>query len=64
MLWLMRLLDKDEGSSMPSELGFTEDKTGTIDSLNLENSVTRSHQWVSEFVTQYWFSMYYGSKDI
>jgi hypothetical protein len=45
MLWLMRLLDKDEGSSMPSELGFTEDKTGTIGSLNLENSVTRSHQW-------------------
>jgi hypothetical protein len=22
------------------------------------------HQWVSEFVTQYWFSMYYGSSDI
>ncbi len=23
-----------------------------------------SLQWVSEFVTQYWFSMYYGSSDI
>jgi hypothetical protein len=22
------------------------------------------HQWLSEFVTQYWFSMYYGSRDI
>jgi hypothetical protein len=24
----------------------------------------RGQQWVSEFVTQYWFSMYYGSRDI
>ena len=60
----MRLLDKDEGASMPSELGFTEDKTGTIDSLHLENSVQKSHQWVSESVTQSWFSMYYDSKNI
>jgi hypothetical protein len=22
------------------------------------------HQWLSGFVTQYWFSMYYSSKDI
>jgi hypothetical protein len=22
------------------------------------------HQWVSEFVTQYWFSIYYSSRDI
>ena len=22
------------------------------------------HQWLSEFVMQYWFSMYYSSKDI
>ena len=22
------------------------------------------HQWVLEFVTQYWFSMYYSSRDI
>ena len=25
--------------------------------------VHRHHQWVSEFVTQYWFSMYYGPEE-
>ena len=42
MMWLMKLLDEGEGPSITSELGFTENKIRTIDSINLDNSVTRS----------------------
>jgi hypothetical protein len=40
MMSLTRLLDEGEGSSMTSELGFTENKTKIIDSIELNNSVT------------------------
>jgi hypothetical protein len=33
-------------------------------SLHVVEKSTHYHQWLSEFVTQYWFSMYYSSTHI
>jgi hypothetical protein len=52
--------------------GFGEDETDIsrkkVGILGLETVLPslrrlKMHQWVLEFVTQYWFSMYYSSRD-
>jgi hypothetical protein len=52
--------------------GFGKDETDTsrkiVGILGLKTVLPslrrlKMHQWVSEFVTQYWFSMFYSSRD-
>ncbi len=59
MMSPMRLLDEGEPSSMTPGLGFTENKINNIGSMELDNSVIRSHLSVDDEQSQ--VSMWAGT---